>query len=256
MGPLTIQILILVATFLFYRVLKSGFDSWRSIIIDFGIVIFLFWLQYYLQSKQNSNYNHTDDFETTESPGLQKDTNNVFPSGSISSMIGATFPAKIASKIQESFPVHSANPLSNSIFGMNNSFSSSSKKPLPVTPRPTQAAFLKLNESIYFEPMEKKIIKFNKKFEQGGQQLFQNDKLYVKENGIYMIQIDCQTDIVPYHVKLSILGEKNQIHKSVHEGENSFVVHLNGEDKIYFEMENTKSDVMLLDETSMYVIKL
>lgn len=249
MGPLTIQILILVATFLFYRVLKSGFDSWRSIIIDFGIVIFLFWLQYYLQSKQNSNYHNSEDAEGNTLYEMPKET-SVFPAGSISSMIGATFPAKIASKIQEAFPVHTA---SNSFFGPNASLS---KKNLPVTPRPTQAAFLKLNESIYFEPMEKKIIKFNKKFEQGGQQLFQNDKLHVKENGIYMIQIDCQTDIVPYHVKLSILGEKNQIHKSVHEGENSFVVHLNGEDKIYFEMENTKSDVMLLDETSMYVIKL
>jgi len=256
MGPLTIQILILVATFLFYRVLKSGFDSWRSIIIDFGIVIFLFWLQYYLQSKQNSYHQSSEN--SLETNGTIQKENNVFPSGSISSIIGATFPAKIASKIQQAFPVHTANPISNSFFDTSSIFSTNntSKAPLTVTPRPTQAAFLKLEESVFFEPKEKKMIKFTKKFEQGSQDLFRNHILNVKENGIYMIQIDCQTDIVPYHIKLSILGEKNQIHKSVHQGENNFIVHLNGEDKVYFEIENTKSDVMLLDETSMYVIKL
>jgi hypothetical protein len=75
MSPLVIQIMILIASFLFYRILRQGFDSWRALLIDFGVVIFLFGLQYYLQSKQNEQ---------------------AFPSGALSSYFGTNFPSRIA----------------------------------------------------------------------------------------------------------------------------------------------------------------
>jgi len=229
MGPLTIQILILVASFLIYRILKSGFDSWKSILIDFGIVIFLFGLQYYLQNKQNEN--NISELEKQD----------LFPSGAISSLVGANFPNKIANKIQNVF----AKKLSTQV-----------PKNADISPRPTQGSYVELSDSTYFEPMEKRILSFSPKFEQGNLNLYDKNGFNIKEDGFYMIQLNCQTDIIPYHAKLSILGSKNQIQKSVHDGENNFVVHLYANDKIHFEIENIKSEVMLLENTSMYMIKL
>ena len=223
MGPLTIQILILIASFLFYRILKSGFDSWKAILLDFGIVLFLFGLQYYLQSKQQNTASN----ETT-----------MFPSGSLSTLLGVSFPSKIETDLTTS--------LNNLASNVNNSNSS----------KTTKGTYLVINDSIFLESNEKRMISFVKKFEQGDTNLFQNNLINIRENGFYLIQLTCQTDIVPYHAKLSLVGSKNQIQKSIHDGENNFIVHLVGEDFVYFEIENTKSNVMLLDNTSMYFIKL
>jgi hypothetical protein len=53
-----------------------------------------------------------------------------------------------------------------------------------------------------------------------------------------------------------INGKLNQINKIIHDGENSFIVHLQGKDNIYFELENYKNTVMINESSTLYIIKL
>jgi hypothetical protein len=215
MGALTLQIMILVASFLFYRILRSGFDSWKAILIDFGIVLFLFGLQYYLQKKQEKS----DDNEEI-----------MFPAGPISSFFGANFPSKIASiQPKESKKNH-------------------------ICTREDYGCYLKLNTDTFMDPMERKILTFQDEI--GKQKIWKNNQYHIKDEGFYIIQLSCDTDIVPYHAKLTIRGSKNHLHKPIHDGENSFIIHLKGEDKISFEIENANSNVMIHDTTTLYVIRL
>lgn len=214
MGALTIQIMILVASFLFYRILKSGFDSWKAIFVDFGIVLFLFGLQYYLQIKQENS-----------------DTNAevMFPAGPISSFFGANFPSKIST-----FQTKKTNN--------------------KVCLKPEYGCYLKLSQDTFVQPKERKILSFNDQIK--SKNIWNNNQFYVNETGFYIIQFSCDTDTIPYSAKLSIQGEKNQLDKAVHNGENSFVVYLIGEDRINFELENPKYNVMIHDTSTLYVIKI
>lgn len=211
MGPLTLQIMILVASFLFYRILRSGFDSWKAILIDFGIVIFLFGLQYYLQKKQEKT-----------------NIENIFPAGPLSTFFGANFPPKIATP----FLTKTDN----------------------VSIRPEYGCYLQLSNDIFIEPMKRKTLYFNDKLSR--KDIWKNNQFQIQQNGFYIIQLTLDTDIVPYASKLSIVGKKNQIDKSIHDGENSFIIYLNAEDKVQFEIENPKSDIMIHDTTTLYIIKL
>ena len=231
MGPLTIQIMILVASFLFYRILKSGFDSWKAILIDFGIVIFLFGLQYYLQKNQSKSNN---------------DSQSMFPAGPLSTFFGTSFPSKIA---------------------MDDLLSS-------VSPRPIESSrygcYLQLKDHLFMDPKQKKILHFDNKID--SHSLLASDtnlssitcpmsgdnKLHIKESGFYMIQMTCDVDQVPYSAKLSLKGEKMNDHvdKTIHDGENSFIVYLRGNDDIQIELENLKNNIMIQDTTTLYLIKL
>jgi hypothetical protein len=44
--------------------------------------------------------------------------------------------------------------------------------------------------------------------------------------------------------------------KPVHHGENSFILSLNGPDKIRLEIENGKQKAMILDQSSFYIVQL
>jgi hypothetical protein len=215
MGALTIQILILVSSFLFYRILRSGFDSWTSIVVDFGIVLFLFGLQYFIQKQQQSN---------GEDPS--------FPSSQISSFFNASFPSKIAFDSKG-----------------NNSNSDLS---YPISPRPLYANHMVLNENLFFEPLERKeLVFFNKISNQMDQKI-----LNVPEDGFYILQINCITDVVPFYAKINIRGKLNDLDKTIHQGENSFVIHLKGKDQISIDLENQNQKVMMLEDTEIYFIKL
>jgi hypothetical protein len=230
MGPLTIQIMILVASFLFYRILKSGFDSWKAILIDFGIVLFLFGLQYYLQKNQNKSSN---------------DSQTMFPAGPLSTFFGTSFPSKIA--MDEFINPISARPQESSRYG----------------------CYLQLKDHLFMDPKQKKILHFNNKIDTHA--LLASDdkgtivcpmsgdhKLHIKESGFYMVQMTCDVDQVPYSAKLSLKGGKmnDQVDKTVHDGENSFIVYLRGGDEIQIELENLKNNIMLQDTTTLYLIKL
>ena len=229
MGPFTIQIMILVSSFLFYRILKSGFDSWKAVLIDFGIVLFLFGLQFYLQKKQKNN----------------SDDQSMFPAGPLSSFFGTTFPSKIA--MDESLP--------------------------SITPRPVEISrygcYLQLKDHLFMDPKQKKILHFDNKMEdqvkfasegKHNQSIIcpinKEHKLHIKESGFYMVQMSCDVDQVPYSAKLSLKGSKNQIDKTIHDGENSFVFYLGSEDNIEIELENLKNNIMIQDTTTLYLIKL
>jgi hypothetical protein len=218
MGALTIQIMILVASFLFYRILKSGFDSWKAILIDFGIVLFLFGLQYYLQTKQNKS-----------------DEQSMFPAGPLSTFFGTAFPSKIA--LNEVIhpittrPLFSGTEVSESRCG----------------------CYLQLKNNLFMDPNQKKILQFNSKIEN---ESWRGDHFHIKNSGFYMIQMTCDIDNVPYSAKLSLKGKNNQIDKTIHDGENSFIVYLKGDDEIHLELENLKNNVMLQDTTTLYLIKL
>jgi hypothetical protein len=229
MGPLTIQIMILVASFLFYRILKSGFDSWKAILIDFGIVLFLFGLQYYLQKNQvKSNSNNE----------------SMFPAGPLSTFFGTSFPSKIA--MDDLLPTITPRPMETSRYG----------------------CYLQLKDHLFMDPKQKKILHFDNKIE--NQVKFSSDgknhsiicpmnsdhKLNIEESGFYMVQMSCDVDQVPYSAKLSLRGSSNDIDKTVHDGENSFVVYLKGEDQIEIELENLKNNIMIQDSTTLYLIKL
>ena len=214
MGPLALQIMILVSSFLFYRILKSGFDSWRAVILDFGIIMFLFGLQYYLQKKQNMIENQTND--------------SLFPSNSLSTFLGVNFPTKIA--------------LNKNV------------EPKAVSLRPMeQGSYLQLTNDVFIEPMQKKILQFTPKLQEN--QMWKNNKIQVND-GFYIVQITCHVDMEPYMAKLTLKGEKNEIEKTIHDGENSFIVHFNGQDQIYFEIENFKNNIMFQETTTLYLIKL
>lgn len=210
--------MILVASFLFYRILKSGFDSWKAILIDFGIVLFLFGLQYYLQMKQRNN---TDD-------------QSMFPAGPLSTFFGTTFPSKIA--LDTVMPTIGERP---------------SVKP----EEPRYGCYLQFKDHLFMNPKEKKIIEFNNKIES---QYWKPDhhQFRVKDSGFYMIQMTCDVDNIPYSAKLSLRGKINNIDKTIHDGENSFVVYLKGQDELQLEIENLKNNVMIQDTTTLYLIKL
>lgn len=218
MGPFTIQIMILVASFLFYRILKSGFDSWKAILIDFGIVLFLFGLQYYLQTKQKNN----------------SDDQSMFPAGPLSTFFGTSFPSKIA--LDTFMPPVSPRPLENS-------------------EDQRYGCYLQFKDHLFMNPKEKKIIEFNNKIESRYWKPDQN-QFHVKDSGFYMIQMTCDVDNIPYSAKLSLKGKINNIDKTIHDGENSFVVYLKGQDELQFEIENLKNNVMIQDTTTLYLIKL
>lgn len=212
MGPLTLQIMILVASFLFYRILKTGFDSWKAILIDFGIVIFLFALQYYLQRNQEkTNMNET-----------------IFPAGTLSSFFGASFPSKVATK-------HEVNK--------------------NVSTRPEYGCYLQLSEDTFIDSKMKRILHFTDKTHKK-QDIWNHQKFNVKNDGFYIVQMTLNTDIIPYSSKLSIHGMNNHIYKTVHDGENSFIVYLKGNDNVQFELENSNHNIMLHDTTTLYMIQL
>ncbi len=206
--------MILVASFLFYRILKTGFDSWKAILIDFGIVLFLFGLQYYLQKNQSKN------------------TETMFPAGPLSTFFGTSFPSKIA---MDEF-IHPITPISSMKSEDN-------------------GCYLQLKDDLFLNPKEKKILQFNNKIEN---QLWRNesDQFHIHHSGFYMAQMTCDVDNVPYAAKLSLKGKMNHIDKTIHNGENSFVVYLKGEDDIQIELENLKNNVMIQDTTTLYFIKL
>jgi hypothetical protein len=71
-----------------------------------------------------------------------------------------------------------------------------------------------------------------------------------------MVQTSIYSDQAPYHAKLSILGDKNHTEKSIHNGENNFVVYMNGPDKLKFEIENGNQKCMITDQSSFYLVEL
>jgi hypothetical protein len=243
MGPLSLQIMILVASFLFYRILKTGFDSWKAILIDFGIVVFLFALQYYLQRNQEkSNINET-----------------MFPAGTLSSFFGASFPSKIATKHQVE---------------------------KNISTRPEYGCYLQLSSDTFIDSKTKRILHFTDKIHPQSssnpelkiqslalnlvqeitsgrwsgtaknQDIWNDQKFNVKNDGFYIVQMTLDTDIIPYSSKLSIRGKNNRIDKTVHDGENSFIVYLKGNDNVHFELENSNHNIMLHDTTTLYIIQL
>jgi hypothetical protein len=213
MGALTIQLLILVSSFLFYRILRSGFDSWTSILIDFGIVLFLFGLQYFIQSQQEKN----------------GDTILGFPSSQISSFFGASFPAKIA-KYNETLTNHSS-----------------------VSPRPiVSPTYFGLSENVFLDPKERKTLVMYDRIKNKDNQNY----LLVPEDGFYLLQISCLTDVVPFSAKISLNGLKNALDKILHHGENSFLIYMKGKDQIQLSIENQNQKVMLLEDTDISFVKL
>lgn len=205
MNSLTLQILILIASFLFYRVLRSGFESWTAVLIDFGIVIFLFALQYFLQKRKTP-----------------------FPSGEMSRLFGVSFPDKLT--LEEE----------------------SQKRNL---------GFLEIKDNMHIEPNQKINLLFDTSTEIDSIESrtlipHTNQTAKITQSGIYMIQITIQLDKVPFHAKFSIIGQKNNIVKSVHDGENSFIVFINGEDEIHFEIENSTKPCMILSKSCIYLVEL
>jgi hypothetical protein len=228
MGPLTLQLLILVSSFLFYRILRSGFESWKAVIIDFGIIMFLFGLQYYLQKKQQQ-----------ESIGNKDDDSNnmLFPANALSSLLGVQFPNKIA---------------------MNKS---------SISKRPEYGCYLQLANDLFVQPMQRKTLQFTNKINSSDS--WKNNKFQVNSDGFYIVQITCDIDVVPDFVstsstdvlehpsfKLTLKGNINEIEKTVHNGENSFILYFKGKDNIHFELENFKNNIMLQETTTVYIIKL
>jgi hypothetical protein len=211
MGALTIQLLILVSSFLFYRILRSGFDSWTSILIDFGIVLFLFGLQYFITRQQERNGSGGD---------------LAFPSSHISSFFGASFPGKIASYYETE----------------------------PISPRPIlfSPVYYGLEENLFLDPMERKDLIMFDKIKNISNKRF----LSIPEDGFYLLQITCLTDVVPFSAKLSISGIKNEMDKILHNGENSFMIYLKGKDQIYLSIENQNQKVMILEDTDISFVKL
>lgn len=211
MGPLTIQIMILIASFLFYRILKTGFDSWKALLIDFAIIAFLFGLQYYLQTKQQKTENNVNNEFAID----------MFPTSILSTFLNTKFPTKIAT---------------------NN-----------ISVRPEHGSFLQLSNDTYVESGKKEILHFTNKLEN---QLWKDNKFHISKEGFYIVQMTCDTDIVPYSSKLTIHGQKNHIDKIIHDGENSFIVYLRSNDHIHFEIENDKHNIMMNDTTTLYIVKL
>jgi hypothetical protein len=196
MGPLTIQIMILVASFLFYRILKSGFDSWKAVLIDFGIVAFLFGLQYYLQKNQKNN----------------SEDQTMFPAGPLSTFFGTSFPSKIA--MDELLPSITPRPVEVLKYG----------------------CYLQLKDHLFMDPKQKKILHFDNKMEdrvkfvnEGKDHhsicpMYGNHKLHIKESGFYMVQMSCDVDQVPYSAKLSLKGSKNQIEIELENLKNNIMI--------------------------------
>jgi hypothetical protein len=207
MNSLTIQILVLVASFLFYRILRSGFDSWQAVAIDFGVVLFLFVLQYFLQSKQKE-----------------------FPAGHLSRFYGAVFPDKISMEDEKTEIKHT----------------SDKSQRLLISAAP--------QEHIYLEPNQKQILKLKNSIARKDSIASWDGE--IKQSGLYLFQASILTDQLPYHAKLSVIGEHNMMDKPVHHGENSFILSLNGPDKIRLEIENGKQKAMILDQSSFYIVQL
>jgi hypothetical protein len=205
-NSLMIQILILFATFLFYRILRTGFDSWTAVLIDFGAVIFMFGLQYILQLKSNKN---------------------IFPSGSVSSVMGAVFPDRISTGEENE----------SKIVG-------------------TKVTAFRLADNIYLEPAEKQMIQFEKSYVNNPMQQNVSSDLEINKSGFYMMMVSIQADQSPFSAKMSFVGQKNNVSKSIHQGENNFMIYLQGQDKISFEIENGNSNAMILDTSSMFVVDL
>jgi hypothetical protein len=210
MNSLTIQILVLLASFLFYRVLRSGFDSWTAVVIDFSAVIFLFGLQYFLQKNKNE-----------------------FPSGPVSKFFGASFPDKI-------------------------SFEDNSNRASDHDHRSNQAILnsrliysMNPKENIYFESNQKMNLGLNiREIETPV------SKIEVKKSGFYLLQCSVYCDKSTLNAKISLIGSKNQIDKSIHQGENSFVIQLSGPDTVQIELENGMHPTMILDQSSIYLVEL
>jgi hypothetical protein len=200
-NSLMIQILILFATFLFYRILRTGFDSWTAVLIDFGAVIFLFGLQYILQLKSKKD---------------------IFPSGAVSSLIGTAFPDHISTGDDEK----------------------------------SKVVALRLMDNIYLEPAERQIIQFEKSDPQNAMQQNVSSGLEIHKSGFYMMMVSIQADQSLFSAKMSFIGQKNNVSKSIHNGENNFMIYLQGQDKILFEIENGNSNAMILDTSSMFIVDL
>lgn len=195
-----IQILILFATFLFYRVLRTGFDSWTAVLIDFGAVIFLFGLQYILQLKSKKD---------------------IFPSGAVSSLIGTAFPDHIATGDEKS-----------------------------------KVVALRLRDNMYLEPAERQMIQFEKSDPQNPMQQNVSSGIEIHKSGFYMMMVSIQADQSQFSAKMSFVGEKNNVSKSIHNGENNFMIYLQGQDKILFEIENGNSNAMILDTSSIFIVDI
>lgn len=208
MNSLTIQVLILIASFLFYRVLKSGFDSWQAVLIDFGVVAFLFGLQYFLQKQNNTR----------------------FPAGELSRFFGASFPDKI-------------------------SFGEEHQKPAQKTVQLPQRVilFIQPKEEIYLEGNQKMILPI--KIGEQDNNTQEKESVKIQNSGLYLLQFSLLSDKTSYHAKLSITGSRNNIEKSVHYGENCFIMQLNS-DNIHFEIENGIHPAMILSSSSIYLVQL
>jgi hypothetical protein len=212
MNSLTIQILILIASFLFYRVLRSGFDSWTAVLVDFGIVLFLFGLQYFLQKK-----------------------NTPFPSGEMSRFFGVSFPEKLfLEKGQEQGQGQGQRREQGQ--GQRN------------------LIFLEIKDDFHIQPNQK--ISIPSDISLSTSNLSAENSIKIPKSGVYMVQVTMSLDKIPFSAKFSIIGQKNNIVKSVHDGENSFIVSINEDEDIHFEIENSTKPCMILGQSTIYLVEL
>ena len=213
MNSLTIQVLIVIASFLIYRILRTGFDSWKAVLIDFAIVAFLFALQYFLQTKAGANSQ------------LKK----FIPSTSLSTLLGVSFPDSL--KLDQS-----------------------TEEPCKTCKEKVFLS-LKFPENIYFESGKR--ISINLKSEEESERWENSSKLkIVNPQEYYMIQFSIETDKTQLDAKISMCGDQNNIFKSVHRGENVYLVKFNGPDTISFEFENGHSDGMILETSTIHILKI
>lgn len=203
MNSLTIQVLILVASFLFYRVLRSGFDSWTAVLIDFGAVALLFGLQYFMQMKNNKI---------------------AFPSGELSRIVGVSFPDNLSLPIEKTI---------------------STRQLLAMQPK----------EELFMEPNQKIVLPL-KISRVNDEKYHDAENISVDKSGFYLMQLSILSDKLDYNAKFSVVGDKNNIDKSIRYGENSFVIYLNGKDYIHFEIENGIHPSMILNQSSIYFVEL
>jgi hypothetical protein len=152
----------------------------------------------------------------------------LFPSGALSSYFGTSFPNKIAIGSEVS----------------------------PVELPTRNGILLEMDQDYHFEPRMKKILNMRKKQSEGKKEMLKNGQVHIPESGFYMIQVSCHTDVVPFSAKLSLVGRNTFIEKSVHHGENSFIVYLEQQDKIKFEIENTDHKCMMLKDSSIVMVKV
>ena len=117
-------------------------------------------------------------------------------------------------------------------------------------------SYLQLSDDLFLDPKEKQTLKLSNKIQNQNEKIWKDNQFHIPEDGFYIVQMTCLTDIIPYSAKLSIRGDQNHTDKIIHDGENSFIIYLKGEDHISFEIENHRNKVMLQDSTTLYIVKL